>query len=373
MWEEKTKNGLRYVERYIDPMTGKTKRISVPVEKFNRNTRKWAAGYLASEIEARTKEPEVSQDMVFSELIDKYREYQNLTVKRSTYSRNYWAGDTLKRILGPDILVCRLNARFIREKFISSGKEPGTLNELRARLLALINWAYENDFVSDDQYVGIAKKFRPFKDKTRTQKVADKYLEPEELTALLDGMEVQKWKLFTKFLVLSGLRSGEAFALDASDVDFKNHLIHVSKTFDANNKVTTTPKTACSIRDVFMQPQLEAIAREIATLTKTEMMYGGFRTKLFICGSDGKNVNYFTYEKYLRENSERILGRRVTAHALRHTHASLLLADGIDIETISRRLGHENSKVTREIYLHVTKKLEENDRAQVKAVRIAGI
>ncbi|MFR8313824.1 MAG: hypothetical protein ACLVBP_16545 [Ruminococcus sp.] len=38
-----------------------------------------------------------------------------------------------------------------------------------------------------------------------------------------------------------------------------------------------------------------------------------------------------------------------------HTHASLLLEQGISIDTISRRLGHENSDVTREIYLHVTK------------------
>jgi integrase len=65
-----------------------------------------------------------------------------------------------------------------------------------------------------------------------------------------------------------------------------------------------------------------------------------------------------------------VLGRRITAHALRHTHASLLLAEGIDIDTISRRLGHENSKVTKEIYLHVTQKIIESDNEKLSKVNI---
>ena len=76
------------------------------------------------------------------------------------------------------------------------------------------------------------------------------------------------------------------------------------------------------------------------------------------------------HNKYLKENSLRILGREITPHALRHTHASLLLEQGISIDTISRRLGHENSDVTREIYLHVTKKLQEKDNQQIAKISI---
>ena len=320
MWEETTKTGLRYVERYTDPMTGKTKRVYVTVEKFNRSTRKWAAAYLQKQIEEQTKELEIPADITFSELVSKYRAYQEKTVKASTYRRNLHACNTLMRILGSDVLVCRLNARYIREAFIKTGKEPGTLNEHRARLLALLNWAYESDYLQDDQYLNITKKFRPFKDVPHSQKIADKYMEPEKVTALLAGMENQKWRLLTKFLVLSGLRSGEAIALNVEDIDFKEHLIRVNKNFDAVNKITTTPKTACSIRNVYTQPQMEAVVREILTNTRTEMMSGGFRTKLFICNRDGKNINYYSYEKYLKENAERILDRRITVHTLRHPY-----------------------------------------------------
>ena len=90
----------------------------------------------------------------------------------------------------------------------------------------------------------------------------------------------------------------------------------------------------------------------------------------FFHSNRGEHISYYDYEKYLKETSERILGRRITVHALRHTHASLLLAEGVDIDTISRRLGHENSRITKEIYLHTTQKLQENDNQRIKLKKI---
>lgn len=90
----------------------------------------------------------------------------------------------------------------------------------------------------------------------------------------------------------------------------------------------------------------------------------------FMHSRSGGPVRYFAYNKYLRENSDRILGRKLTAHALRHTHASLLLEQGVSIDTISRRLGHENSRITREIYLHVTEKLKERDNEQLARISL---
>ena len=64
------------------------------------------------------------------------------------------------------------------------------------------------------------------------------------------------------------------------------------------------------------------------------------------------------------------IGRSITPHTLRHTHASLLMEQGIDIDSISKRLGHNDSKVTKEIYLHVTQKLESKRNEQLKAIKI---
>ena len=368
MWIEKTKSGkYKYTEQYTDYMTGKKKRVSVTLEKNTAAARRTAAETLVRMMDKKQSLPPEKVELTLSQLIDKYREYQKRTTKESTYKRNYFACEAFKRILGPDVLVDRLTANYIKECFLRTGRAAGTLNEYRTRLIALLHWAFENDYISD---VSFTRKFKPFKDRSAREKIQDKYLEPEEVNRLLQAMQNEKWKMLTQFLILSGLRIGEAISLTLSDIDYKEHCIHVTKTYDSINRIVTTPKTACSIRDVYMQPELEGVCRSIILHKKMESLARGYRTDLFISNSKGGYLNYYSYNKYLKENAEKAIGRQITPHALRHTHASLLLACGVSVDTISRRFGHENSAVTREIYLHVTKKLVERDNAQIKDLKI---
>ena len=76
-------------------------------------------------------------------------------------------------------------------------------------------------------------------------------------------------------------------------------------------------------------------------------------------------MHYYDYAKYMREVSKKVIGREITPHILRHTHVSLLAEAGVPLEAISRRLGHSGSKVTKEVYMHVTKRLEERDRKRI--------
>ena len=307
------------------------------------------------------------QPLTLWQLVEHYRAYQKQSVKESTYRRNFYQCKALLGILGADVLVENLTANYIKERFLQTGEAFSTLNERRIRLIALLNWGYENDYITDVAYL---RKFKPFKDTTHREKIQDKYLESKELATLIRGIEVKKWQQLTRFLVLSGLRIGEALALTAADLDMYNKVIHVNKTYDANNRSVGTPKTLCSIRDVYIQPELEPICRDLLLTAKLESMAYGVRTPLLFFNRNGNHINPFSYNKYLRERSEKLIGRRITAHTLRHTHASMLLASGVNIETIARRLGHENSKVTREIYLHVTEKLTERDNDQIRQAKI---
>ena len=175
----------------------------------------------------------------------------------------------------------------------------------------------------------------------------------------------------TELLALSGLRVGEAIALARDDVDLKERCIHVTKTYDPGNRIATTTKTSTSSRDVYMQDELFDVCQRINIyMLRQRIRYGYGESTLFFQGTNGGYICYASYNKYLRENAQRLLGRPITVHTLRHTHASLLMENGIDIDTISRRLGHENSKITREIYLHVTEKLREKDNQQIALVKI---
>ena len=55
----------------------------------------------------------------------------------------------------------------------------------------------------------------------------------------------------------------------------------------------------------------------------------------------------------------------IGAHGLRHTHASVLLSNGVSVASVSQRLGHSNMATTQKVYLHVIKELEDKDTSLV--------
>ena len=357
------KTGFKFVERYTDPMTGKTRRVSVVMEKNTAQSRKLAAVALSEKID-KALLPQAPK-LTLKELVDLYASEQLRTVKQSTYKRNCGACKSIMKILGADTLVENLNAGYIRERFLATGRTPGTMNEWMTRLKALLRWGYRNDYISSIAYLD---KIERFKDVSHRKKIEDKFLESTEVKKLLDGMNITKWKILTEFLVLSGLRFGEAAALERSDIDLKKREIHVSKNYDCINDLVTTPKTDYSIRDVYIQDELLKTCKNALLLSQSDNIIQ-FSNLLFP-GTVQEHVDYYAYAKYLRETSLHVIGRKITPHALRHTHASLLMEQGVDIDSISKRLGHNDSHVTREIYLHVTKKLEAKRKMQLKEVKV---
>ena len=369
MWSEPLPTGkVKFVERYEDPMTGKSKKVSCTLDKDTRTTRKTAADILADKIRKKlSASPAASTKLKLCELIDMYRTDQAATKRESTYKRNYFACESLMRILGSDTLICRLNAGYVRKCFNSTGDDNGTLNERLTRLKALLRWGYENDYIDDIRWIDKLKKYP---DPEKKERLQDKFLERDELKNLLTEMSVDRWRLLTAFMALSGLRAGEAIALELKDVDSKNRVIHVTKTRDPVNDVTTEPKTLSSRRDVFIQDELLDLCRQIRAYTLSENLRNGCKSTLFFCDLNGDYLDYYAYNKYLRETSIRVLGRPITTHVLRHTHVALMAEAGVELDVISRRLGHHSSKITREVYYHVTKAAKEAENNRLKAIKL---
>lgn len=368
MWIEETKNGkYKAVERYTDFLTGKKKKVSVTMEKNTTQSRKVAQKALDSKIEKALR-PQTKKEYTLSELVTEYRKEQDSTVKKSTYIRNYHVCSTLMRILGENTLVNRMTAKYIREKLLATGNDAGNLNEKLIRLKALLRWGYQNDYLAD---ISFLDKLEPFQDISHREKIQDKYLESDELKTLLSAMKVDVWKGVTEILALTGLRIGELVALESKDIDLDEKIIHITKTYDANNLVTTTTKTLTSTRDIYIQDELINVIKRLRSLMLRQKIMCGYTTpKLFLADHNGEHIKYDAYRKYLKENAVKSIGRPITPHTLRHTHASLLMENGVSIDVISRRLGHEGSKVTREIYLHVTEKLKEKDNEQIAKIEI---
>ncbi len=362
MWIEQRGDHYIAIERYKDYLTGKTRRVSVPMEKDTAQARKRAERALQAKIDAQAEKPST---VTLESLKTAYIAYQRRTVKASTVKRNDTILSIVVGIIGKDALCDRLTAGSIMTALTATGKENVTVNTYLTRLKAMLRWGYQNDMCPD-----IAGKLKPLPDRSEREKISDKFLEKSDLKRLLDGMEVEQWRNLSRLLALSGLRIGEAVALTYSDIDLKSRLIHVTKTFAPTTKTVTPPKTADSVRDVFMQDELLKLCRKLLTGAKRRALECGYTSNLIFCDAFGKHISYDAYEKYLRENSERILGRKVTSHIMRHTMTSLFAEAGVDLEVIARRLGHHDSKLTRNIYLHCTQAQTERDHEAVRKISI---
>ena len=143
-----------------------------------------------------------------------------------------------------------------------------------------------------------------------------------------------------------------------------------NKTYDANNKILTEPKTLSSKRDVYVQEELREIIDKIREYVKRQNEIFGVETDIFFPDPEGGRLKYYSYSTYLREVSERVLGRRITPHTLRHTHCSMLAAKGMNLEAISARLGHDDSRITKEIYFHRLEEMKEKENRQLDGIKL---
>lgn len=369
MWIEKSNDKYRVCSRYTDPLTGLQHKVGVTIEKDTPQQRNIARKKL-DDIIVR-KQCLAPDSMYFSALCKLYISDLKNTAKPSTVRRNKYACDRFLKMFG-NCDVNKLTAGIVKQRIIAYNDNPTTVNEHITRFKALIRWAYRNDYVKDITWLD---KLTKLKDKTKREKVADKFLERSECTLLLESMDNIKWRNLTELLLKSGLRVGEALALDEADLDFVNREISVTKTLDNHTHEITTTKTMSSTRTVYMQDDLYTFLRSLvrSNKEKRKMLFVD-HTPLFF-SSTGGYVGYQAYLHYLSATAKRVLNKKVSPHTLRHTHASILAEKSLDnpkitLELISRRLGHSDSRITKEIYIHVTEKRKEKENATLKNIKV---
>lgn len=358
MWINK--NGYAQ-ERIKDPDTGLEKIISVKVKGSSEKARMEAFRKLQNKIDHLS-----DKRILLSEAVTIYLNEMERSLKPSSLRKARIELGSIIKIIG-DSYINSLSAGYIRTKLLESGRENRTLNGYMKIFKTFWLWAYRNDIAESRE---VFDKLSPFQDTPKRARIQDKYLEPEELQKLIDGMNEERWILMTQLLATSGLRIGEVIALNKSDVTGK--CIQVSKNYDSNNKILTEPKTFSSKREVYIQPELRKVIDQINAYVKRQEEIFGVTSIIFFPEPDGDRLKYYTYSKYLREASERILGRRISPHALRHTHASFLFAKGMDLTSVSARLGHDDSRITKEIYLHRLEELKEKENKQLDGIKLLG-
>ncbi|WP_163102285.1 site-specific integrase [Peribacillus alkalitolerans] len=197
-----------------------------------------------------------------------------------------------------------------------------------------------------------------------------KYMESSDIAKFLQ--EAYKYNyvywIFFKVLIESGLRKGEAAALQWSDIDLKEGIITVSKTLDftakSDDQIFGDTKTYNSKRTITIS---NTLSNDLLFHKKWQnqnklALNNTYKhdLNLVLCKPDGN----FIPKSSLFNAFTRILKRAeiqsIPIHSLRHTHAVLLLEAGADMKYVQERLGHGSIQITADVYAHISKKIEKD-------------
>lgn len=260
------------------------------------------------------------------------------------------------------------------DKFLTAGNNiyaKSTLNNIGIAVSMVLDYAVECGYLPVNPSHSTKKPKQAATLEDIPEDIEEKYLTRAEVDRLLTATkEYGDFQLYTliHLLIFTGLRIGEALALEFKHCDFKNGVIKVRQTFSSGmasapkKRKLQTPKTISSVRDVDIDNQtLELLKTQITEQKKKRLKAGAVwhidNDFIFTSPTNpGGALSYFAVSKHTKRLVEAVgITKRVTLHTLRHTHASLLAESGATLEQIQSRLGHRNDKTTREIYLHITK------------------
>ena len=157
-------------------------------------------------------------------------------------------------------------------------------------------------------------------------------------------------------LVMTGIREGEAAGLKWTDIDYDNRLIHIEREIVYIPKKgvrITPPKSDNSIRDVFIPELLCTKLKEYKAIQDEEIKKRGdlYNNNDFIFAQfDGSPVHGSSIRKSIKRAFAYCDVPYVTVHGLRHTYASLSIANGTDPRTAAAQLGHSTPSITMNVY-----------------------
>lgn len=203
-------------------------------------------------------------------------------------------------------------------------------------------------------------------------KIEDKeavHLDETDARRLLELLhdEPIKYRAMITFDLLSGLRRGELLGLRWRDVDFKNETISIVQTsaYVAGTGVyTDTPKNKTSSRPLKLSRSAFLLLIEYKNWQDSQREACGDFWKdkdgRIFTGDDGAPVHPDALTKWFKAFVTRTgLPDGVHVHSLRHTYASLMIADGTPLVVVSKRLGHAQVSTTANIYAHVIASADE--------------
>ena len=340
----------------------KTKWISLGLpEKGNKRKAEAELARLRAEFEPPKEAGDLSSDMLFADYLLEWLEIAKGRLAVATYS-SYAA--MIKKPVGPyfrqrNLTLRELEARHLQMFYSEMLRKvkPNTVIHYHAIIHSALKYAVKTDMLVQN----VADKV----DRPKKNSFQPVFLSAEEMQKMFEALRGTKLELPVLVAAFYGFRRGEVLGLKWDAIDFERGTISVIRT------VTTITLDG-------KQTEIEQQSAKTKTSLRTLPLIGSFREYFLqvkeaqelnkqVCGNcynheyDGfvfvdelgerMRANYLTsaFPKFLEDHGL----RRMRFHDLRHSCASLLLANGVPLKHIQEWLGHSDFTTTANIYAHL--------------------
>ncbi len=329
---------------------------------------------LERELNYKIKNETPARRMTLNDLYNEYKKSKKNEVRESSYRKTTAILDYHVMPTLGNTLLAKLNKPLfakwkneMEEKTIS--KKDGTSSKLSlttkqnvyGELRALLNYGVKLDYLPRNYLVDIGN----FKSTIETKKEMDFYTADEYRLYAKSAREYAEtrpnligWDYYVFFSIAfyTGLRKGEIHALKWSDIDGKylNVTRSISQKLRGEDR-ETAPKNKSSIRTLQLPvPLIKILDEHKNRWSKCE----GFNDNFRICG--GTCPLRDSSLAKINEQFAKAAGlKTIRIHDFRHSHASLLANEGINIQEVARRLGHSDVNMTWNTYSHLYPREEE--------------
>lgn len=199
---------------------------------------------------------------------------------------------------------------------------------------------------------------------------APNYFQPEQISEILEALEAEplKWRLITELLIVTGCRRGEIMGLKWSKIDFETGQVRIDealKYLPGVGSYSGETKTG-NTRTLYLPEETLQLLRLHKRECLEMRLANGDRwhdTGYVFVQDDGQPMNPDSIGNWLNGFSARHGLPHINPHAFRHTVASVLIASGTDVVTVSKQLGHHKVTTTEDFYSHLIEQNKEKASA----------
>ena len=303
-------NGIWYVEfRRGVKKSLRTRNKAEAVRLFNKLKREYLAGKLIILKEG--------QKILLSEFIPEYLNWAKNNRSEETFTKARHTLNRLKEVIG-DIYIQNFSRRHMDEYvnyLLDCGLSKVTVNVHIRTIKAAFSKAVEWEYLKENPLRGYKQ--------LKVQQKPPRFLLPHQIQQVEEVIDKEDWLFVFRLLVYTGMRVGEACRLMWSDINLERDLITVRRTKNFQSRV------------IPIHPKLKQ------ELLKRQPAVG----KVVPFSKD--HVKHKIKEYLIKAGFPEI-----RVHDLRHTFASLMVMNGVDLKTVQELLGHSTYKTT-EIYAHL--------------------